>query len=402
MPTRRSVGACAPANRAAFCAAKVRREAVLMDELPEGFDLAALLAPLPGEAPAGTDLRADSSPQSLYYRLRDARADARAAERAMEADDATSAAPPQWRTVRDLGIQAIGTHSKDLEIAAWLTEALLRGNGLIGFAAGARLMTGLVEEFWDGLFPLPDEDGIATRVGPVGGLNGQSGEGTLSQPLRRLPLFPRPDGAVMQLWQFEQSSDLAAIVDPERRQQRIDAGVVPFETVENEARAAGMAHFAALHAQLSDAAAAWRALGEALDSRAGADSPPTSRVRDILGRMADVAARFARAEGEASPDMAAGAAPSPESGPIALSAAGAAGAGVAGAIASREEALRSLAAIAEFFRRTEPLSPLSYTLQEAVRRARMSWPELLEEIVPDIGQRVQILLSLGIRPPPTE
>ena len=71
-------------------------------------------------------------------------------------------------------------------------------------------------------------------------------------------------------------------------------------------------------------------------------------------------------------------------------------------MASREEALRSLAAIAEFFRRTEPLSPLSYTLQEAVRRARMSWPELLEEIVPDAGQRSQILLSLGIRPPPSE
>ena len=71
-------------------------------------------------------------------------------------------------------------------------------------------------------------------------------------------------------------------------------------------------------------------------------------------------------------------------------------------MASREEALRTLAAIAEFFRRTEPLSPLSYTLQEAVRRARMSWPDLLEEIVPDAGQRSQILLSLGIRPPPSE
>ncbi len=70
------------------------------------------------------------------------------------------------------------------------------------------------------------------------------------------------------------------------------------------------------------------------------------------------------------------------------------------ALASREEALRSLAMIAEFFRRTEPLSPLSYTLQEAVRRARMSWPELLAEIVPDTGLRAQILISLGIRPPP--
>jgi hypothetical protein len=32
----------------------------------------------------------------------------------------------------------------------------------------------------------------------------------------------------------------------------------------------------------------------------------------------------------------------------------------------------------------------------------MSWPELLEEIVPDTGLRGQILTSLGIRPPPSE
>ena len=370
-----------------------------MAEFPEGFDLVALLAPIAGDAPAGTDLRADSSPQSIYYRLRDARAEARAVERAMEADDATSAPPPQWRTIRDLGMEALGSHSKDLEIASWVTEALLRGDGLNGFTAGVRLMTGLVEGFWDDLFPLPDEDGIATRVGPVAGLNGQSGEGTLSQPLRQLPLFLRPDGMTLQFWQFEQSTDLAAIVDPERRQQRIDAGVVPFDTVENEARAAGTAHFAALRADAEAAAAAWRALGEALDARAAANAPPTSRVRDVLERIVAVATRFTGADGETPAEAAAGAG---AGGAAAAAVSSGEFTAVAGALASREEALRSLAAIAEFFRRTEPLSPLSYTLQEAVRRARMSWPELLEEIVPDIGQRVQILMSLGIRPPPTE
>lgn len=366
-----------------------------MDELPEGVDLAALLQPLPGDAPVGVDLRGDASPQSLYYRLRDARAEARAAERAMEVEDAAAAPPPQWRTIRELGIEAIATHSKDLEIAAWLTEALLRSDGLVGFNAGVRLMHGLVEQFWDELFPLPDEDGVATRIGPVAGLNGQSGEGTLSVPLRKLLLFNRPDGTPVQFWQYEQSSELAAIVDPERRQQRIDAGVIPFETLEEEARAAGAARFAALRAQGEAAAAAWRSLGEALDARAGADSPPTSRVRELLERLVSVATRFAgpAAEGEASAapaDMAAPASAAPQLGDV------------AGALASREDALRSLAAIAEFFRRTEPLSPLSYTLQEAVRRARMSWPELLAEIVPDTGLRGQILTSLGIRPPTEE
>jgi type VI secretion system protein ImpA len=363
-----------------------------MEEFPDGFDLAALLAPVPGDAPAGTDLRADGSPQALYLRLRDARAEARAAERAMDAGDAEDAGvPPQWRAIRALAVAALA-QSKDLEVAAWLTEALLRGDGLLGLAAGARLMAGLVEDFWDALFPLPDEDGIATRVAPLAGLNGLSGDGTLIQPLRKITLFVRPDGAALQFWQYEQSAALSGIADTARRQQRIEAGVLPFETVENEARAAGGAHFATLRRQAATAAAAWQALSDALDRRAGAEAPPTSRVRDLLAQIMAVAEPFAAPEAAAAEPTEPGAAVAAATPPAAAT----------GAVGSREEALRALAAIADYFRRTEPLSPLAYTLQEAVRRARMSWPELLEEIVPDSAVRGAILTSLGIRPPPSE
>jgi type VI secretion system protein ImpA len=61
--------------------------------------------------------------------------------------------------------------------------------------------------------------------------------------------------------------------------------------------------------------------------------------------------------------------------------------------------LRQLVEIADFFKKTEPNSPLAYTLQDAVRRARMTWPELLTEIVPDEASRLAILTSLGIKPP---
>jgi type VI secretion system protein ImpA len=71
-------------------------------------------------------------------------------------------------------------------------------------------------------------------------------------------------------------------------------------------------------------------------------------------------------------------------------------------VASREDALRALGEIANFFRRTEPHSPLSYTLDEAVRRGRMTWPELLAEVVADTDTRNTILNTLGIRPPPPE
>ena len=356
------------------------------------FDLVALLAPIPGEAPAGSDPRQDTSPQSLYYRLRDARAEARAAERAMESEEGESAPPPQWRAIRELAPELLAKTAKDLEIAAWLGEALLRSDGLQGLASGVRVMTGLVESFWDDLFPLPDEDGIATRVTPVAGLNGFEGDGTLIAPLRRLVLFLRPDGAALHVWQYAQSRDLATIVDETRRQQRLAAGVLPFETVENEARLAGGQHFAALRRDAEAAAGAWRALETALEGRAGADAPPMSRVRDLLAEIGAIAERFAAPEENA-------AAAEKTIAPAEAVAGAAAPPLPPGRVGSREEALKALADIAQFFRRTEPLSPLAYTLEEAVRRAHLSWPQLLEEIVPDPSTRAAILTSLGIRPP---
>ena len=73
-----------------------------------------------------------------------------------------------------------------------------------------------------------------------------------------------------------------------------------------------------------------------------------------------------------------------------------------GRVVTREDMLRDIARIAEWFRRNEPQSPLAYTLDDAVRRGRMSLPDLLAELVADPGSRHAILTSLGIKPPPDD
>jgi type VI secretion system protein ImpA len=371
-----------------------------MNDFPESFDLEPLLAPAEGEARAGVDLRQSDSPQSLYYKLRDARMEARTLERELERgnpdpDLSVARWQQRWRDVRKLATEALG-QAKDLEVAAWLTEALLRDGDLSGFTAGVNLMKGLVEGFWDELYPLPDDEGITTRVAPIAGLNGDSGTGTLIQPLQRLSLFTRLDGAPFELWQYEQSERIVQAPDEAARQQRIAAGAIPFEAVKKEAEAAGGAHFAKLREAAVAAGDAWRRLGDALDARAGPDSPPTSAVRDLLDKIAEIAKRFAGGEAPAP----AAAEPATEgAGSSAAPAAARSAPSSPGAVATREDALRALLDIAEYFRRAEPLSPLAYTLQETVRRARMNWPQLLEEIVPDPATRSAILTSLGIRPP---
>lgn len=367
-----------------------------MADWPDGIDMEALLAPIPGERPAGVDLREDFSPQSPYYRLRDARAEARAAERAADANPAEDQPlPPQWRNVRDLSLAVLADKTKDLEIAAWLTESLVRSDGLRGLACGAHLLAGLTEAFWDNnLYPTPDEDGIATRVAPVSGLNGEGGGGTLVQPLRKLPLFARPDGSMLAFWQYEQSEELKAEANAARVKQRLAAGVLPLDVVENEARAAGQARFTALRAAGRAAAREWQRMSEAFDARAGMDGPPTSHVRDLLDKIVSTVARYAPAETEA--EMAEAAEPAAagaEAGPVASAA-------PRGPMVTREDMLRELSRIADYFKKMEPQSPIAYTLEEAVRRGRLTWPELLSEVIADAKARDSVLIQLGIRPPP--
>lgn len=357
--------------------------------LPDDIDLAALLAPASEASPAGDNLREDISPKSIYYRLRDARGAARAAERAADSNpEEETPAIPQWREVRSLTLEALTGKTKDLELAAWLTESLVRTDGLAGLAAGARVIAGLAAKFWDqNLYPLPDEDGAGTRVAPVAGLNGEGGDGTLIQPLRKLVLFNRPDGAPVMLYQYQDSERTAGIADAARRKQRLDAGVTAFDALEGWAKAGGAARFGALRAAVTEARDAWAEMTDVLDAKAGAAAPPTSRVRGVLDELHEIAVRYGPIMAE----------------PPATGEAGAV-AGEVSAVSSvpggsREEMLQELARVAAWFRRAEPQSPLAYTLDEAVRRARMTWPELLAELVDDASSRRAILNSLGIRPP---
>jgi len=383
-----------------------------MAELPEGFDLDTLLAPVSDDVPAGSDLREDFSPTSLYFRLRDARAEARAAERQLDAPrgedegggpsrtELESQASRGWRAIRSDASKALAV-GKDLEIAAWYTEALIRSDGLAGLSAGCRLMAGLVERYWDTIYPRPDEDGIATTVAPVTGLNGEGGDGTLIQPLRKTVMFRLTDGSPFALWQYDQSVELATIMDDERREARIAQGAVPFDEMETAARAAGSAWHGGVREAAAEALAAWQDLSVVMTDKAGADAPPTGRVRDILERIIEVAGKYGPSVAVAE-DVAVG-----EDGEVAgggVAVAMPAGVAVAGPgrIASREDALKALEAIAEYFMKTEPHSPLAYTLQDAARRGRMSLPDLLAEVLPDASTRTGFLTMLGIKPPDSE
>jgi type VI secretion system protein ImpA len=359
----------------------------------DSMELAAWLAPLDnGVQGAGADLRADFSSTSPYQRLRDARAAARAEERARDADaDSDGVEAAGWRDVLSVGQKVLSTQSKDFEIAAWLTEALVRSQGMAGLTAGARLMAGLCESFWDGGFPQPDEDGLEARASPIGGLAGGDKDGTIMQPLRRLALFRRADGTPIGLYQWDQAEQISTM-DEKRKKAKYAAGAPELKKLETEARL-DKVYLIGMGRATAAAIAAWRELDRQIDARFGSEAPSVRKVSSLLDRMLEVIGRLGGVVAEVEEPL-----PEAEAGGSGEAAAGTAAGPSAPAAMTRETALRELDRIAEYFRRTEPHSPLAYTLDEAVRRGRMSLSELLAEVLPDAAVRNAMLVRLGIRP----
>jgi type VI secretion system protein ImpA len=362
------------------------------------FDIESFLQPISDEAPAGEDVRTDSSPASVYYPVKDARSAARAQERAQLEE---AAAPPEWITVMEGGGSILQTRAKDLEIAAWLTEAFVRTDGFGGLRDCFQLVQGLVDRFWDGLHPQPDEDGIVTRVAPLTGLNGEGQDGTLIQPIRQIPLTHGGERSYA-LWHWDQANEVEKITDAARKQARIDSGSVT------------LAQFTAAVAQTPDhfyfhllediqaAKAAFAAMTASLDANAGHDSPPASNIRGAI-EAAETAVKFFAAEKLEA--YAARTAVAEEDVPEGESEAGEATGGGrkrSGEYADREEAFRELTRIAAFFRKNEPHSPIAYTLDDLVRRGRMTLNELLAELVEDPEARKRFLIASGIKPPAEE
>lgn len=363
------------------------------------IDIESLLLPISDDQPAGGDIRDDVSPASVYYRIKDARSGARAAERSGDADEGGLLA--EWRLVLELAPEVLSRQSKDLEVTAWYIEALTRAYGFAGLRDGFDLARQLVETFWDGLYPMPDEDGIETRVAPFAGLNGEGGDGTLIQPMRKIPLSE--GDPVFSAWQYEQALEISQITDEEVRQRRLDSGAMTMELIETSLAQCSPAFFGMLMEDIDAAIEAFRALSAAFDTKAGHDAPPASNVRSRLVSIRGIAAT-----------VSSGRLPTPAAFEVAVEEGGAvAGVGThdggsvpttqssanADTILTREQAFRILGKVAEYFRKNEPQAPTAYAIEELVRRGQMSFGELLAELMEDGEARKRLMIANGLRSP---
>ena len=119
-----------------------------------------LLNPIPGENPSGESLRY----APVFDKIKEAR---RADDDAPQGEWNFERKTADYPLVIKLAGEALATKSKDLQLAAWLTEAILRKEGFAGLKAGLELIKGLVENFWDTLYPELDDGDAEMRAAPL-------------------------------------------------------------------------------------------------------------------------------------------------------------------------------------------------------------------------------------------
>src|SRR6185437_11013629 len=100
----------------------------------------------------------------------------------------------QWPKLVQLTSQKLRDKSKDLSIAAWLTEGLVHLHGFAGLRDGLTLIHGLCDRFWDNVYPLPDEGDLEVRAAPLQSLLERNASLWVAEiPLTKAPL-KSPDG----------------------------------------------------------------------------------------------------------------------------------------------------------------------------------------------------------------
>jgi len=114
----------------------------MSDELRQApvIDLDAMLQPISEEAPAGENLRY----AGIYDEITEAR---RADDDLNQGDWQTDLKFADYKRVIDLAVPALTTKTKDLQIAAWLSEALIKEKGFAGLRDSIKLLTGLQQIF---------------------------------------------------------------------------------------------------------------------------------------------------------------------------------------------------------------------------------------------------------------
>jgi type VI secretion system protein ImpA len=333
-----------------------------------------LLNPIPGPNPSGESLRY----APVFDQIKEAR---REEEEISQGEWQTAIKKADWPLVIKLCGEAIAKKSKDLQVAAWLVEALVRRDGFAGLNEGLTLIQGLLEKFWDTLYPELEDGDAELRAAPLEWIGSR-----LDGPLRKVPLT----GNGLDWQNYKESRTVPSEADAEssesKQQARADAiadGKLTPEAFDQGFDATPKATYEAWMGQVDASLESQERLKQLCEEKFGDLAPTFRGLRTTLEELRQtlhvfLARKREQEAGGEEPERAAGP-EAPGAGSYAESAAAPARAparpaakmALAAEPADRDDALERVLVAARWFRQNDSYSPVPYLLVRGLR-----WGEL--------------------------
>jgi type VI secretion system protein ImpA len=246
-----------------------------------------LLQPITGDSPGGVSLRYDP----IFDKIKEAR---------REDIDVPQGAWQRTLKVADHALvvkltgDALATKSKDLQLAVWLVEAIVRREGFTVLPGCFKFLHDLTEQFWDSLFPEIEDGDLELRAGPLDWLGSK-----FEACLRDLPITS--DGRSW--FKYKESrivgyeNDASTDAKLKTRNDLLADGKISAETFDQSVDETPKLFYENLQALVNASLEHLSQLGDLCDAKFGSDAPSLLKTRTALEEISQIVRIFINKKG---------------------------------------------------------------------------------------------------------
>lgn len=308
---------------------------------------------------------------------------------------------PNWRKVCETALTLL-ERSRDIQVAMYLTCGLIQTEGFTGLDNGLTLINGLLNAYWDDVYPQtdPDDDYPVLRMNTLATLNDDK---KIIEPLLNLPLTKSKLGefswnqiesakskfeALSHMSQESYAESLKKSNDKDAPRTLEEAKIKAttyLDTVEAAFNETGLNDLKDQSATIKHAFEQANAILAISSDKAGAsNAPDISRLINLFKGIQKLLDEKIKLKEAMALDQ--GVSDSENLDELASSG-GLTKTGVkavkGNGIQSREEVIFAIDGICKYFEKYEPSSPVPFLLQRAKKLLSMNFMEILKDLTPD-------------------
>jgi type VI secretion system protein ImpA len=321
------------------------------------IDVNRLLQPITDVAPCGENLEYDAGFGELE-RIAKGKEERRSGAEIIPAEE------PKWGEVADAA-NGLLARTRDLRVLTYLTHAALNVDGFAGLAAGLQVVHGWLQTFWDSVYPQldkEDDNDPTLRINSLAALDSREG---IVRTVARVPLVASRAAGRYGLRDIRVAK---GEVPPAAGEKKPDAALVDAAFSDCD-----VAQLSATADGVREAGKVLGAIVAFLSERVGAGRAPTlANLTKDLRALNVLLTQQLEKRGVTTAAVAGGAEPGQAQAPPPPP----------GGIRNREDAIRILEEVADYFRKHEPSSPLPLLLNRAKRLVSKDFMEILRDLTP--------------------